>query len=407
LNSNKHLVIIGGGAAGFMAAIHCAKRNSNIKITIIEQANSVLDKVRISGGGRCNVTHACFDILELIKYYPRGSKELISPFHQFNCQDTIQFFESHQVQLKTEADGRIFPVTNDSMTVVNCLKKLATNLGIQVILQAKVLKFIKQEKFSTYYNDQLIESDFLLIASGSNKSIWNAVQQFNHSILNPVPSLFSFNTKNILLRNLSGISFNSCQVKIRNSNFEAEGALLITHLGLSGPAILKLSAFAAIYLAQQNYQFNLIINWINRTKEEGIDDLNLLKKLEAKKSVGNAAACNLPLRFWQNVLNVLNIAIDKKWAQLTKIELHAIATCLTQCEITIFSKSTNKDEFVTAGGISLAEIDLKTMQSKIVPGLYIVGEALNIDALTGGFNFQAAWTTGFIAGTAIAKSASN
>lgn len=407
LSHKKELVIIGGGAAGFMAAIQCAQNNPGIAISILEQGKEVLSKVRISGGGRCNVTHACFDVHELVNYYPRGSKELISPFYKFNCQHTIDFFESRGVKLKTEADGRMFPVSDDSLSILECLKREALKLNIKIILHAKVLKIQKPDKFIISFNDQQLDADYLMIASGSNKTIWNEISKLNHQIIEPVPSLFTFNSKHTLFRNLSGISLNNTLIKIKDTEFEAQGITLITHLGLSGPCILKLSAFAARHLAQQNYNFTISINWINQTRQEILSELNSIKLLQAKKSIANYSPFKLPNRFWNNVLIELNLNTEKQWAQLNKLEIQSMVDLLAACEIPIFSKNTNKDEFVTAGGISLAEIDFKTMQSKIVPGLYIVGEALNIDALTGGFNFQAAWTTGFIAGTAIAKSASN
>lgn len=407
LSHKRELVIIGGGAAGFMAAIHCAQNNPGIAISILEQGKEVLSKVRISGGGRCNVTHACFDVHELVNYYPRGSKELISAFYKFNCQHTIDFFESRGVKLKTEADGRMFPVSDDSLSILECLKREALKLNIKIILHAKVLKIQKLDKFIISFNDQQLDADYLMIASGSNKTIWNEISKLNHQIIEPVPSLFTFNSKHTLFRNLSGISLNNTLIKIKDTEFEAQGITLITHLGLSGPCILKLSAFAARHLAQQNYNFIISINWINQTRQEILSELNSIKLLQAKKSIANYSPFKLPNRFWNNVLIELNLNTEKQWAQLNKLEIQSMVDLLAACEIPIFSKNTNKDEFVTAGGISLAEIDFKTMQSKIVPGLYIVGEALNIDALTGGFNFQAAWTTGFIAGTAIAKSASN
>ncbi len=398
LKYNKKLSIIGGGAAGFMAAIYCAINHSNIEITLFEQSKEVLGKVRISGGGRCNVTHACFDVKELVSYYPRGQKELVSPFYQFNCLHTIEFFESRNVKLKTEEDGRIFPVTDDSMTIVNCLKNEAIKLGVKIILQTKVMNLIKKEKFEIQTTDQLFLSDFVLIASGSSHTIWNCLKTLNHSIIEPVPSLFTFNTKNTLFRNLSGISIPNTRIKIKNSGFESEGIVLITHSGLSGPCILKLSAFGARFLAQSNYQFIILINWVNQTRNEVVEALQRIKTEHSKKSVMNYSPYKLAQRFWQNCVQELQIPETKQWANLSKQELLMIAEILTNCEISIFSKSTHKDEFVTAGGIPLHEVDFKTMQSKIVPGLYFAGEVLDIDAVTGGFNFQAAWTTGYIAG---------
>ena len=403
MENRKKLVIVGGGAAGFMAAITLAEAQQNIDIIILEQGNEVLGKVRISGGGRCNVTHACYDVKELVKFYPRGNKELLSPFFQFNCEHTIDFFESKNVTLKTEDDGRIFPTTDDSMTIVNCLKNEATKLGIKIILQAKVMQISIAEKFEINYNNTILKADYLLIASGSNNTIWNSLKSLKHTIIEPVPSLFTFNTKNNLFRELSGISIPSTKIKIKESAFETNGILLITHTGLSGPVILKLSAFGARFLAEKNYQFSILINWINESKDKAIIELNAIKIEHSKKAIQNFSPYKLANRFWKNCLLELNIDTDKQWANLNKNELHSIADFLTNCEINIQSKSTNKDEFVTAGGVALNEVDFKTMQSKIVPNLYFAGEVLNIDAVTGGFNFQAAWTTGFIAGNNIGE----
>ena len=403
MENRKKLVIVGGGAAGFMAAITLAEAQQNIDIIILEQGNEVLGKVRISGGGRCNVTHACYDVKELVKFYPRGNKELLSPFFQYNCEHTIDFFESKNVTLKTEDDGRIFPTTDDSMTIVNCLKNEATKLGIKIILQSKVMQISIAEKFEINYNNTILKADYLLIASGSNNTIWNSLKSLKHTIIEPVPSLFTFNTKNNLFRELSGISIPSTKIKIKESAFETNGILLITHTGLSGPVILKLSAFGARFLAEKNYQFSILINWINESKDKAINELNAIKIEHSKKAVQNFSPYKLANRFWKNCLLELNIDTDKQWANLNKNELHSIADFLTNCEINIQSKSTNKDEFVTAGGVALNEVDFKTMQSKIVPNLYFAGEVLNIDAVTGGFNFQAAWTTGFIAGNNIGE----
>ena len=403
MENRKKIVIIGGGAAGFMAAITLAEAQQNIDIIILEQGNEVLGKVRISGGGRCNVTHACYDVKELVKFYPRGNKELLSPFFQFNCEHTIDFFESKNVTLKTEDDGRIFPTTDDSMTIVNCLKNEATKLGIKIILQAKVMQISIEEKFEINYNNTILKTDFLLVASGSNNTIWNSLKSLKHTIIEPVPSLFTFNTKNNLFRELSGISIPSTKIKIKESAFETNGILLITHTGLSGPVILKLSAFGARFLAEKNYQFSILINWINESKDKAIIELNAIKIEHSKKAIQNFSPYKLANRFWKNCLLELNIDTDKQWANLNKNELHSIADFLTNCEINIQSKSTNKDEFVTAGGVALNEVDFKTMQSKIVPNLYFAGEVLDIDAVTGGFNFQAAWTTGFIAGNNIGE----
>ena len=402
MQNKKTLVVIGGGAAGFFAAIKAVEVNSNLSVIILEQGLEVLGKVKISGGGRCNVTHACFDIKELVKFYPRGSKELLSPFYQFNCEHTTDWFENRNVKLKTEEDGRIFPVTDDSQTIVDCLVQQAILLGVKIIRQAKVIQIEKQEhKFVVHAIQQQISADFLLIASGSNNTIWNILANLGHTIVAPVPSLFSFNTKNTLFKELSGISIAGTHIKIKNTSHTANGILLITHTGLSGPAILKLSAFAARALAEQNYIFSIQINWINYTKNEAIEQLTIIKNEHNKKAIHNFSPFGLANRFWRNCLKETKIDETKQWANLTKNELQLIVDFLTNSEIQIHGKSTNKDEFVTAGGVDLKEVDFKTMESKLIPNLYFAGEVLDIDAVTGGFNFQAAWTTGFIAGNSI------
>ena len=398
MKNRKKLVIVGGGAAGFMAAITLAEAQQNIDIIILEQGNEVLGKVRISGGGRCNVTHACYDVKELVKFYPRGSKELMSPFYRFNCEHTVDWFENRGVQLKTEEDGRMFPVSNRSQSIIDCLTEQTKLLNIQIIKQAKVMRFETGENFSVYYNDKKISADYLLIASGSNNTIWQLLKQSGHEITEPVPSLFTFNIKEDLIKGLEGISLNNVQISINDSKINSQGAVLITHTGLSGPAILKLSAFAARILHDKKYQFNLEINWIDMSADEAVQQLKTEKEAQAKKQANNFSPFDIPNRFWLSVLNVNGISPQKLAADFSKQDLQNIANTLTKSVLKVYSKNTNKDEFVTAGGVSLKEVEFKTMESKIIPNLYLAGEVLDIDAVTGGFNFQAAWTTGFIAG---------
>ncbi len=399
----KVLLVIGGGAAGFFAAIAAAERNPHLDIIVFEQGNDVLGKVKISGGGRCNVTHACFDVRELINYFPRGQKELLGPFYRFHCEHTIQWFESRGVALKTEADGRIFPTTDNSQTIVDCLMEQARKSGIRIIRQAKVTDINNENGFTIKTLQQAYHGDFLLVASGSSSYVWNLLERMGHTIVPPVPSLFSFNTRNTLFKDLAGIALPHTQINIKGTSFTAEGILLITHTGVSGPGILKLSAFGARVLAEKNYSFTLRINWVNCSKQEAVDALHIIKTAHAKKEVQTIAPFQLPSRFWKNSLKTIPIDEHKQWANLSGNELQRIADFLTMCEIPISGKSTNKDEFVTAGGVSLKEVDFKTMESKMIPQLYFAGEVLDIDAVTGGFNFQAAWTTGFIAGTTVAE----
>jgi predicted Rossmann fold flavoprotein len=403
MQNAKTLVVIGGGAAGFFAAITAAENNPTLQVIILEQGNEVLGKVKISGGGRCNVTHACFDVKELVKYYPRGHKELLGPFYQFNCEHTVDWFESRNVPLKTEEDGRMFPVSNRSQSIIDCLLEQANLLHIQVIKQAKVMRFETGAAFTVFYNSQSLKADYLLVATGSNPTIWQLLQQAGHSIVSPVPSLFTFNSKYALLQGLEGVALPNVQVSMDGTNIRTQGAVLITHTGLSGPAILKFSAFAARLLHEKNYQFELNINWIQLTLDAAIQQLKQEKELQAKKQANNFSPFNVPNRFWLHVLQVNGISPNKLVADLSKQDIQHIAHTLTQSKVPVFSKNTNKDEFVTAGGIALKEVDFKTMESKMVPNLFLAGEVLDIDAVTGGFNFQAAWTTGYLAGTEISR----
>lgn len=402
MQDKKTAVVIGGGAAGFFAAITAASANPDLHIIILEQGPEVLGKVKISGGGRCNVTHACFDVKELVKFYPRGSKELLSPFYRFNCEHTIEWFENKGVTLKTEEDGRMFPISDNSQTIIDCLLEQTEFYNIQVIKQAKVMRLEIDKLFHVFYNEKKLAADYLLIASGSNNTMWQLLKNIGHEIVAPVPSLFTFNIKSELLKDLAGISINNVRLSMNDSKIATLGPVLITHTGLSGPAILKLSAFAARILFEKQYQFHLEINWIHQTTDEALQQLKTEKEQQAKKQVNNFSPFDLPNRFWLRVLEINGIPSAKLVADLSKQDLQQIANTLTKSMVKVHSKNTNKDEFVTAGGVALKEVDFKTMQSKLVPNLYFAGEVLDIDAITGGFNFQAAWTTGFIAGNSIA-----
>lgn len=401
----KILAVIGGGAAGFFAAITAAENNPDLKVIILEQGNEVLGKVKISGGGRCNVTHACFDVKELVKFYPRGHKELLGPFYRFNTEHTIQWFEYRGVELKTEADGRMFPVSDSSQSIMDCLIETATAYDIKIIKQAKVMRLDVADSFQIYFNDRELKADYLLIASGSSNTIWQQLKKLGHEIIEPVPSLFTFNIRHELIKGLEGISFQQVSLSLKEAKIETQGALLITHTGLSGPAILKLSAFAARLLNEKKYQFELMINWIDSSTDEAMLRLKSEKDIQAKRQASNFSPFELPQRFWLKVLEVNGIPANKLVADLSRNELQNIANALTKCVLKVHSKNTNKEEFVTAGGISLKEADFKTMESKLIPNLFFAGEVLNIDAVTGGFNFQAAWTTGFIAGSSLAEKA--
>nr|WP_294936303.1 NAD(P)/FAD-dependent oxidoreductase [uncultured Flavobacterium sp.] len=395
--SNYDILIVGGGAAGFFTAINIAETNPNLKIAILERGKEVLTKVRISGGGRCNVTHACFIPNDLVKFYPRGEKELKGPFHQFCSGDTIEWFERHGVELKIEDDGRMFPVSDSSQTIIDCFLSATQKLGITVLTGQSVQSIFKGE---TYWkvdtNHQSFKCDKLVIATGSNPKMWEMLETFDHSIEAPVPSLFTFNIKDSRIKDLMGVSAQT-SVKVKDSKLSASGPLLITHWGMSGPGILRLSAWGARELAAKNYHFILQVNWLNETDfEEALDILKVLKDENAKKTVLKFCPFEFPKRLWESLVLASGINAETKWADMSKKQLLDLANQLTNGEFQVNGKSTFKEEFVTAGGIDLKEVNFKTMESKLHKNLYFAGEILNIDAITGGFNFQNAWTGGFL-----------
>ena len=395
-------LIVGGGAAGFFTAINIVERNPKAKVAILERGAEVLGKVRISGGGRCNVTHACFEPNELVKFYPRGEKELRGPFHQFCSGDTIEWFERHGVALKIEDDGRMFPVSNSSQTIIDCFLKATQQLGIKVLTGQSVQSIFKKDNYwKIDTQNQNYQAENLILATGSNPKIWEMLQEFGHAIIPPVPSLFTFNSKDPRIKELPGVSA-KVTVRVKDTKLEATGPLLITHWGMSGPAILKLSAWGARILHDKNYQFTLLVNWLNTIDtEEAIAQLKTLKQEQAKKTVAKKSPFELTNRLWESLVLASGISTETKWADLSKIQLQHLAQQLTNGIFSIKGKSTFKEEFVTAGGIDLKEINFKTMESKIHPNLYFAGEIVNIDAITGGFNFQNAWTSGFIVANAV------
>ena len=395
-------LIVGGGAAGFFTAINIVERNPKAKVAILERGAEVLGKVRISGGGRCNVTHACFEPNELVKFYPRGEKELRGPFHQFCSGDTIEWFERHGVALKIEDDGRMFPVSNSSQTIIDCFLKATQQLGIKVLTGQSVQSIFKKDNYwKIDTQNQNYQAENLILATGSNPKIWEMLQEFGHAIIPPVPSLFTFNSKDPRIKELPGVSA-KVTVRVKDTKLEATGPLLITHWGMSGPAILKLSAWGARILHDKNYQFTLLVNWLNDLDtEEALAQLKTLKQEQAKKTVAKKSPFELTNRLWESLVLAAGISAETKWADLYKTQLQHLAQQLTNGVFQINGKSTFKEEFVTAGGIDLKEINFKTMESKIHPNLYFAGEIVNIDAITGGFNFQNAWTSGFIVANAV------
>ena len=402
MNQNFNIIIVGGGAAGFFTAINIVEKNPKLKVAILERGTEVLNKVRISGGGRCNVTHACFEPNELVKFYPRGEKELRGPFHQFCSGDTIEWFEKHGVELKIEADGRIFPVSNSSQTIIDCFLQATQKLGIAVLTGQSVQSIFKKEnlwKVETQTENYLAEK--LILATGSNPKVWEMLQNFGHAIVSPVPSLFTFNIKDSRIKELPGVAAH-VTVKVKDTKLSSTGPLLITHWGMSGPAILKLSAWGARILHDKNYQFTIFVNWLNDAEKADVEKmLKELKQEHAKKSVSKKSPFELTNRLWESLVLASGIESETKWADLSKIQLQNLANQLTNGTFQVNGKSTFKEEFVTAGGIDLKEINFKTMESKLHESLYFAGEIVNIDAITGGFNFQNAWTSGYIVATAL------
>ncbi|MBA4318663.1 MAG: aminoacetone oxidase family FAD-binding enzyme [Flavobacterium sp.] len=397
MNQNFDIIIVGGGAAGFFTAINIVEKNPKIKVAILERGSEVLSKVRISGGGRCNVTHACFEPNELVKFYPRGEKELRGPFHQFCSGDTVEWFSNHGVELKIEEDGRMFPVSNSSQTIIDCFLKATQKLGITVLTGQSVQSIFKKDNFwkiETQNENYITEK--LILATGSNPKIWEMLQTFGHAIVNPVPSLFTFNIKDARIKELPGVSA-IVSVKVKDTKLTSTGPLLITHWGMSGPAILKMSAWGARILSEKNYQFTIFVNWLNDLDADDTEKiLKDLKQEHAKKAVSKKSPFDFPNRLWESLVLASNIQEETKWADLSKIQLQNLANQLTNSSFQVNGKSTFKEEFVTAGGIDLKEINFKTMESKLHKNLFFAGEIVNIDAVTGGFNFQNAWTSGFI-----------
>ena len=402
MNQNFNIIVVGGGAAGFFTAINIVEKNPKLKVSILERGAEVLQKVRISGGGRCNVTHACFEPNELVKFYPRGEKELRGPFHQFCSGDTIEWFERHGVELKIEDDGRMFPISNSSQTIIDCFLQATQKLGIKILTGQSVQSIFENNGFwkvETQSEHYLVEK--LILATGSNPKIWELLQNFGHAIVSPVPSLFTFNIKDTRIKELPGVAAN-VSVKVKDTKLNSSGPLLITHWGMSGPAILKLSAWGARILHDKNYQFTIYVNWLNDVDTEDAEKiLKEVKQEQTKKAVSKKSPFEFPNRLWESLVLASGIESQTKWADVSKIQLQKLAHELTNASFQVNGKSTFKEEFVTAGGIDLKEINFKTMESKLHQNLYFAGEIVNIDAITGGFNFQNAWTSGFIVASAI------
>jgi predicted Rossmann fold flavoprotein len=408
--STTRIAVIGGGAAGFFAAIACAQNNPSCQVTLFEKSNKLLAKVKVSGGGRCNVTHHCFEPAQLIKFYPRGSKALKPSFQLFGAQNTVQWFEQRGVKLKTEADGRMFPVTDDSQTIIDCLLREADKTGVEVKISYGIasvekmpegnFKLLSLDKKNTLYFDKVI------IASGGHPQArsYDWLQQLGHTVVSPVPSLFTFNISDKVFTELQGVSVPQAEVKIAASKLEQDGPVLVTHWGFSGPAILKLSAWGARELHDKDYNFRFFINWAHGYTETTLRTyLDLVRAEHPKKIIAGNPLFGLPARLWKLLTELAEIEPDRRWMDLPKKNSNKLVETLLRGNYEAKGKTTFKEEFVTAGGISLAEVNMQTLESKLVPGLYFAGEVLDIDGITGGFNFQAAWTTGYLAGKAASK----
>jgi len=405
----KHstLVVIGGGAAGFFCAVNAARMNPLLKVIIVEKSSKILLKVKVSGGGRCNVTYACFEIPELIKRYLRGQNFLKKTFHWFNTKNTIQWFEERGVQLKTEADGRMFPVTDNSQTIIDCLIKEANKYGVEILFNTEI-KSIKRVNnfFQLETGNRQLETNYICIASGGypKSSQFEWIKNLSHTIEEPVPSLFTFNIPNNKITSLMGVSVEKVAVKIQSTKLSETGSVLITHWGLSGPAVLKLSAWGARELAAFNYHFNILVNWLPAYNENTLrEEWSSLRNQFASQKISNKNPFGLPQRLWLNFLDECKIIHDARWAELSSASQNKLIKTLTVQAFEVKSKTTFKEEFVTCGGVKLSEIDASTMQSKIIPHLFFAGEIMDVDGITGGFNFQHAWTSGWIAAKNIAS----
>jgi predicted Rossmann fold flavoprotein len=404
----QRIVIVGGGAAGFFAALACAESQSGAEILILEKTSQFLSKVKISGGGRCNVTHADFDAREFSRRFPRGERALISAFGKFQASDTVAWFENHGVKLKIESDGRMFPTTDSSQTIIDCLINAAQKAAVKLKFDCGVVSATKKSgggfelKLS---NEENLSCDKLLLAIGGCRTpaLGQLAVSLGHSLEPPVPSLFTFHIEIPWLRQLAGISVENIEASVPETKLRERAALLLTHWGLSGPAILRLSAWGARELHERNYNFPLQINWLPKLSEEKLAaEFQARRKSQPAKMIVNFPIAPLPARLWEQLVIASDIARDTRWSALSGAAQHKLINQLLRSEFSVTGKSLNKDEFVTCGGVKLGEVNFKTMESKICPGLFFAGEVLDIDGITGGFNFQAAWTTGWIAGRAMA-----
>jgi len=396
------IAVIGGGAAGFFAAISCRTHFPNSQVSILEKSSKILSKVKISGGGRCNVTNACFDNKKLSQHYPRGENQLRKAFEQFNAKDTMHWFESKGVKMKVYPDNCVFPLVNDSQAIIECLLNESKRLNIKILLNQRIQRILKLEhKFLLQADEKQLEFDRVIVTIGGQPKIsgFNWMEELGHQIIDPVPSLFTFNMPKNPICELMGNVVENATVKVEGTKLIGQGPLLITHWGMSGPAILMLSAWGARILNEKNYEFAILVNWLNEMKEDELRSQIQLVMLEhGGKMVSNLNPFPITNRLWVFLLQRSDISLEMRWKDLGKKNINKLVNTLLNDRFEVSGKTTFKEEFVTAGGISLNDINFKTMESRIVKGLFFAGEVLDIDGITGGFNFQAAWTTGFIAG---------
>jgi predicted Rossmann fold flavoprotein len=400
-------IIIGGGAAGFFSAIRLAELHPDWEIQILEKSNKVLSKVKVSGGGRCNVTHACPDVEQLLQKYPRGTRFLKKAFYQFATKNTIDWFASNGVTLHTERDGRMFPTTNNSETIIQCFLKKLDQYKIKLRLQAEVVDVIKEKDFMiTLANGELLHANTICVATGgmlkADKLMW--LQKLGHDIVAPVPSLFTFNVAEKNITTLMGVAVDNASIQWKGNKHVEQGPLLITHWGISGPAAIKLSAWCAREMATENYEGAIQINWVPLYNAQSLkmEWLNFRTDL-GKREMGNKNPFGLPQRLWQYLLQEAKIVANTKWADVKSAEQNILIQLLTTYTLPIKGKTTFKEEFVTCGGVDIAGIDAATMQSKSCPGLHFAGEMMDVDGITGGFNFQHAWTSGWLAANHMAE----
>ncbi|HUS35578.1 MAG TPA: NAD(P)/FAD-dependent oxidoreductase [Verrucomicrobiae bacterium] len=405
----KRAVFVGGGAAGFFAAITLAGEATGAEAVVLEKGPQFLQKVRISGGGRCNVTHGLFEPRDFARRYPRGERELIGLLQRFQARDTVAWFEARGVKLKVEHDGRMFPVTDSSQTIIDCLLAEARKLGVKLRVNAGVESIVRKESVFQLRltSGELFDADCVLLATGGSRTPAMAALSvgLGHTLVEPVPSLFTLQIEWKWLRELAGVSVPDAQISTKVGSLSERGPLLITHWGLSGPATLRLSAWGARPLHDANYNFDIVVNWLPALTEEKLrNELAERAKKQPAKLVVNWPVAPLPARLWEALVeHGAGIPLNKRWSNLGRAGIHALTQALMRCEFKVTGKSLNKDEFVTCGGVKLTEVNFKTMESRICPGLFFAGECLDIDGITGGFNFQAAWTTGWIAGKAMTE----